>query len=148
MRERGGPNTMLTSSIYVMLKRLSVAHYYSLTAPVGIATGCMCLFFFPARHLWIESVHSQHTVSSKQEQLNIQFCMDPLKSVSTSFLLCTCVFIACILSRFNLTAASRTCFPHWQSLLDQPSPAQVFETVSLTYWDTGGMVEEGGGGPR
>ncbi len=38
---------MLASSIDVMLKRLSVAHCYSLTAPVGIATGCISLFFLP-----------------------------------------------------------------------------------------------------
>lgn len=37
---------MLAGSIDVKLKRLSVAHYYSLTAPVGIATGCISLFFF------------------------------------------------------------------------------------------------------
>ena len=46
MPERREPNTMLASSIDVMLKRLSVAHYYSLTAPVGIATGCKS-FFLP-----------------------------------------------------------------------------------------------------
>lgn len=40
-----GSQTMLASSIDVKLKRLSVAHYYSLTAPVGIATGCISLFF-------------------------------------------------------------------------------------------------------
>lgn len=41
----GETNTILASSIDVMLKRLSVAHCYSLTAPVGIATGCISLFF-------------------------------------------------------------------------------------------------------
>lgn len=41
---------MLASTIDVMLKRLSVAHCYSLTAPVGIATGCINLFF-SARNL-------------------------------------------------------------------------------------------------
>jgi len=63
-------NTMLTSRIDGTLKMLSLAHCYSLTAPVGIATGWnVC--FSPARNLWIESVHSRHTVSFKQEQLNI-----------------------------------------------------------------------------
>ena len=37
---------MLASSIDVMLRRLSVAHCYSLTVPVGIATGCISFFFF------------------------------------------------------------------------------------------------------
>lgn len=38
---------MLASSIDVMLRRLSVAHCYSLAAPVGIATGCISFFFPP-----------------------------------------------------------------------------------------------------
>lgn len=50
LRRSEGSQTMLASCIDVKLKRLSVAHYYSLTAPVGIATGCISLFF-PARNL-------------------------------------------------------------------------------------------------
>lgn len=64
-RREGGSKTVLANSIDMMLKRLSAAHCYSLTAPVGIATGCISLFFSD-KNLWNVSVHSQQTVSSKQ----------------------------------------------------------------------------------
>lgn len=39
MQDRREPNTIVANSIDVMLKRLPVAHCYSPTVPIGIATG-------------------------------------------------------------------------------------------------------------
>lgn len=83
---------MLASSIDVMLKSLSVAHCYSLTAPAGIATGCLSLFFFFSPEIFELNQCTVSILEAPSESgYTFNFREDPLLYiVSTSVCPCMC----------------------------------------------------------
>lgn len=135
---------MLASSIDVMLKRLSVAHCYSLTAPVGIATGCISLFFCQKSLNWISAQSAYCKLQARTAKHSVLQgsslnCVDKFLSIRT------CMFIVCILNLCNqFDCTELDLFSSLAKSTSSPPSPRYFKHFLSAYWDSGTVVEQGG----